>query len=189
MTMERKHLLAMALPFEGGLVLLAWGLGLVFDVPAFQDLHVTWPAAGWSLLASAPLLAGLWLALRSSWRPLARFRQRMDEILAIFSRCTVLDLALISALAGIGEEALFRGVMQPALAGVAGLPAALLITSVVFGLAHFLSLTYAVYATVISLYLGLLLVAFDNLLVPMGAHAAYDFVVLVYLVHTRSPRR
>ena len=38
-------------------------------------------------------------------------------------------------------------------------------------------------AGLIGIYLGWLLAATDNLLVPIVAHAAYDFLALVYLLH------
>jgi membrane protease YdiL (CAAX protease family) len=52
----------------------------------------------------------------------------------------------------------------------------------VFGLAHPISTTYAVLASLIGIYLGFLFVATDNLLVPIVTHAAYDFLALVYLL-------
>jgi hypothetical protein len=55
-----------------------------------------------------------------------------------------------------------------------------------FGLAHFISLMYAVLAALIGLYLGILFIAFDNLAVPVIVHALYDFVALTYLVRMRS---
>lgn len=166
-------------------MLLAWGLGALFGVPAFGEMRFTGAAAGWGLLACGPMLAGLALALRSSWPPLVRLRRSMDEFATLLSRCTLLDLALISVLAGVGEEALFRGVMQTGLIPAVGLPAAVALTSVVFGMAHYLSLTYAAYAALVSVYLGALLIYTDNLLVPVVAHAAYDFVALIYLTRVR----
>ena len=183
--MEHRPLLVLAITVEGGLVLLAWGLGAALGVPAFERLHLSGEAVGWGLLACAPMLAGLALALRSSWSPLVRLRRSMEEFVGLLSRCTLLDLALISALAGIGEEALFRGVMQTGLAPSVGLPAAVALTSIAFGMAHYLTLTYAAYATLVSVYLGLLLIGYGNLLVPVVAHAAYDFVALVYLTRQR----
>lgn len=184
--MEHRQIVVLAIAVEGGLVLLAWGLGALLGVPAFRGGHLTGPAVAWGLLACGPMLAGLALAVRSSWPPLVRLRHTMDEFTERLSQCTLLDLAIISALAGIGEEALFRGVMQTGLAPAVGLPAAVVLTSAVFGMAHYLSLTYAVYAALVSVYLGLLLVYTDNLLAPVIAHAAYDFVALVYLTRVRS---
>ncbi|MCH8963087.1 MAG: CPBP family intramembrane metalloprotease [Bacteroidetes bacterium] len=186
--MTRRQLLLIAIVVEGGLVLLAWGLGAVVGTPAFDQLHLSWAATGFGLLASVPMLGGLVWVVRSQWPPLARFRGTIDEVVTpLFANCTMMDLVVISALAGLGEEVLFRGVMQTALAGAVGLSLAVAFTSIVFGLAHFISVTYAVYATVVGVYLGVLLIVFGNLLAPVVAHAAYDFLALVYLVYFRPP--
>jgi membrane protease YdiL (CAAX protease family) len=187
--MNRRRLLLIAVGFEGGLVLVAWGLGAWLGTPAFGLLRLTWQGALWGTAASVPLLASLALVIRSEWPPFARFRLMIHRIVSeLFSSCTVGDIALISVLAGIGEEALFRGVMQPYLTGSVGLWVAIAVTSVAFGLAHYLSLTYAIYAAVISAWLGFLLVTFDNLLVPITVHALYDFLALTYLVHIRPSK-
>ncbi len=186
--MTRRPLLLIALVSEGGLVLLAWGLGAVVDTPAFDSLHLTWAATGFGLLASVPMLGGLAWVVRTPWPPLVRFRETIDEVVTpLFANSTMMDLVVISALAGLGEEVLFRGVMQTALAGAVGLWLAVAFTSIVFGFAHFISVTYAVYATVVGVYLGVLLIVFGNLLVPVVAHAAYDCLALVYLVYIRPP--
>jgi membrane protease YdiL (CAAX protease family) len=94
-----------------------------------------------------------------------------------------LDLAVISALAGLGEEMLFRGVVQTLIERASGSPwLAVAAASVLFGLAHPITRTYAVLAALIGVYLGWLFLANGNLLVPIVAHAAYDFVALVYLL-------
>ena len=92
-------------------------------------------------------------------------------------------IALISIMAGVGEEALFRGVLQTYFAGHVGVAPALLVTSSLFGLLHPVTAVYAVMAGLIGLYLGVLAVWHDNLLVPMVVHSLYDFVALTYLVH------
>ena len=184
--MMRRQLLLIAIVVEGGLVLLAWGLGAVVGTPAFDQFYLSWAATGFGLLASVPMLGGLVWVLRSQWPPLVRFRSTIDEVVApLFANSSLIDLAVISALAGLGEELLFRGVVQTALAGTVGLWLAVALTSIVFGLAHFISFTYAAYATVVGVYLGVLLIVFDNLLVPVLAHATYDFVALVYLIYVQ----
>jgi hypothetical protein len=65
--------------------------------------------------------------------------------------------------------------------------AALIVASIVFGCCHWLNSTYAVLGTLVGIYLGGLLILTDHLLVPIVAHAVYDFVAIVYMV--RRPRR
>ena len=56
--------------------------------------------------------------------------------------------------------------------------AAVAISATLFGLAHFLSATYAVIAALVGAYLGWLHLVSGNLLVPIVAHAVYDLVAL-----------
>ena len=53
--------------------------------------------------------------------------------------------------------------------------------SFIENLAHLLNTTYAVLAGLVGLYFGGLLIATDQLLAPIVAHAAYDLAALVYL--------
>jgi membrane protease YdiL (CAAX protease family) len=92
------------------------------------------------------------------------------------------ELALIATLAGAAEEILFRGVIQMELTGLLTGAGGVLVASVAFGLAHFVTPTYAVLAAVAGLYLGTLYLLQGNLLVPILAHTLYDFVALLYLV-------
>ena len=62
------------------------------------------------------------------------------------------------------------------------MPMAVLVTSTLFGLAHLVTPTYAVLAGLIGIYFGVLAVVTDSLLVPIVAHALYDYAALTYLV-------
>jgi membrane protease YdiL (CAAX protease family) len=81
---------------------------------------------------------------------------------------------------------LFRGVIQHGVAERIGPPGGVAIgigiASLLFALAHALSGTYAVLAGLISVYFGWLLIVTGNLLVPILAHAAYDFLAFVHLL-------
>jgi membrane protease YdiL (CAAX protease family) len=87
---------------------------------------------------------------------------------------------------------LFRGVIQNALSSLfppdVGPLIGLVGASLLFGVLHWLTLTYAILATLIGLYLGGAWMATGNLLVPALVHAAYDFWALVYLVKIRARR-
>jgi membrane protease YdiL (CAAX protease family) len=114
--------------------------------------------------------------------PLRDLKSLADRLVReVFEECGWPQLAVIALAAGFGEELLFRGVVQHAIAERCGPTVALVLASLIFGLAHPLSTTYVVLAGLIGLYLGWLWLATDNLLVPILAHAAYDFLALVYL--------
>ncbi len=182
------RIVGIAVLFEGGLIVLAWGLGLLLDTPFGEQTFVTGPAIGLGVAATMPLFIGLYATIRSSWPVLVRLRRVIEQqVVPLFAGCTVWGIATISILAGVGEEALFRGVMQTNLAGAMGVVPAVLVTSVLFGLVHFVTSTYAVMAGIIGLYLGVISIWSGNLLVPMVVHALYDFVALMYLARYVRP--
>jgi membrane protease YdiL (CAAX protease family) len=180
----------MALVVEGGMGLVAVTLGWALGYPPGDA--VQWDLAGWAWGAAAalPLLAVMGLCVLLPWPPFRELLRVMDEaVVPLFRPCHLADLFLISALAGLGEEMLFRGVIQRAIAGGLEEPLsewiALAVAGTLFGLVHSITRTYAVLATLIGFYLGWLWLATGNLLVPIVAHAVYDFLALVYLVRVR----
>jgi uncharacterized protein len=100
----------------------------------------------------------------------------------LFGNWSVLQLLVISVIAGISEEAFFRGAIQGSLADRFGAMTALALASVAFGAAHLITWTYAIIAAFIGAYLGLVWIWTGNLLTPMITHAVYDFAALVYFL-------
>lgn len=178
----------LALLFEGGLALLAMALGSLLGISWWERLSIDAADAIWGVAATMPMLLGM-LAIRHSRRgPLARLNAVTEHLIKeLFAGASLFDVAIVSLLAGVGEELLFRGVLQSWLSGWAGPIAALLLSSAAFGLAHWISKTYAILAMLIGAYLGWLFWHFDNLLVPMVAHGLYDFVALMIML--RAGRR
>ena len=94
-------------------------------------------------------------------------------------------VAVITALAlglaaGIGEEMLFRGVLQYELEARFGGFAAVTIASIIFGALHAVTPLYAFLASIASVYFGWLYTSSGNLTVPITTHALYDFLALMY---------
>jgi membrane protease YdiL (CAAX protease family) len=132
----------------------------------------------------------LWWCLRTPFPPIVRLVVLVEERLApFFAGSTPLELLTLAAMAGLGEEALFRGVIQTALAGHLPPWAAVALTALLFGAAHWLTTSYAVLAAFVGAYLGWLLLASGNLLVPIVAHAVYDLVALSVLVRRSGTAR
>ena len=182
--------------FEASLVLVALGLGYWLQQPAWQNLLGATPgetllAAGVGLLAAVPMLAVLLITRRLPWGPVRRLCQLVDEqLMPLFANASLVGLLLLSLAAGFGEEMLFRGVLQDWLAnllgGDVGFWGALVLVSLLFGLCHWLTTAYAVFAFMISLYLGMVYWVSGSLLSVVVAHAAYDFVALLWLLRTAA---
>ena len=184
------HFGLLAAAFEGALVVVALGLGWLVGQKPLETFRFSPIDAGWGALATLPPLALLWLCLKCPLRPVKDLVRVVDELLVpLFRGCGVFELAVISALAGLGEEMLFRGVIQQGVAewfsGQGGVWIGLAVAAILFGLAHHITTTYALLAGLIGLYLGAVWLITDNLLVPITAHALYDFLALVYLVKIR----
>jgi membrane protease YdiL (CAAX protease family) len=90
--------------------------------------------------------------------------------------------------AGVGEEMLFRGLLQFELISRTGLglAASLGLSSLIFGLLHAVTPLYAIMAALASVYFGLLYIVFDNLAVPIACHSLYDIGALLYAHWTVS---
>jgi uncharacterized protein len=179
----------MAVAFEGGLVLAGVVLGWLMTPPAWKAAQWTAEAVLLGLVWSLPPLVALVFLRQLPAGAVGRLNRTVDELLVpLFADLRLWHFAVISALAGVGEELLFRGVLQQVLAEWTGTAAAVAITSIVFGLAHLITPLYGVLATLVSLYLGWLLLQYENLVVPMVTHGMYDFVALVYLVRNGENR-
>jgi len=187
------HMLLVAVAGEGGMALGALAAGWLFGLRPLESLRWSPADLALGLGCGLPPLLLLIPCARIPWRPFQHLFQVLEEfIVPIFSPCSLLDFAMISATAGLGEELLFRGIVQAGLAELvgpaAGLWVGLLGAALLFGLLHWITHLYALLAGLIGLFLGWLWLASGNLLVPIAAHAAYDFLALLYLVRIRRTR-
>lgn len=162
---------------------MAVGLGRVLGISPLAELQPGWRSFLWGVLATPPLLLALIWTLKSSG---GRLRQLVDfvveELGPVLAGRSTAELALLAALAGLGEELLFRGLIQAGLERLVPSFLALLSAATLFGLAHFATSTYAVVAGLMGLYLGGLFLVQGSLLAPIVTHALYDFVALRLVV-------
>ena len=182
-----NHFAFTAAAFEGSLVAVAVVLGWLFGLPPLKTFRPDLHDAGVALVATLPPLALFWACLKTPWKPLKRISEILDEtIVPLFRECDYVQFVIIAILAGVGEEMLFRGIVQACIAemvgGAYGIWIGLFAAAVLFGLLHLVTPTYAVLAAVIGFYFGWLWLVVGNLLVPILVHSVYDFVALVYLV-------
>lgn len=183
--MSRRQLLFLAVLTEGGLGVAACALGWLLGYYPWQK--ITWEPEAFlrGLLLTLPMLVVFAACVRWPIGPLRPIKQFVDQVVKpMFSRCTLFDLALISLLAGLGEELLFRGLAQPFLIKWFDFWPGLILASILFGLAHPITPGYVVLAALVGLYLGWFANQFNNLLEVILAHALYDFIGLVFLVYS-----
>lgn len=177
--------------FESGLLLLAIVIGGWLGTDLLGQLRPSLSAILWGLAATPPIILAMWLTRRATHASLRHLWAVVETRIAPqFRHATTSQLMLLSALAGLGEEALFRGVLQPALGGWLGTWPGLLVAAAVFGLAHFVTAAYALIACLFGIYLGWLKIASGSLLVPALVHALYDYWALAWLLRRfrgRSP--
>lgn len=176
--MSRRTLIALTALLEAGLFLVS---ALIMWITGFR------PAMSTSVLdvligmiAGIGLALGVVLATRFGTTVLRQLRRDFDLVIALFRDLSLAEVALISALAGIGEEMFFRGLLQTWLTDLIELHVAVLLVAVTFGLLHAISRSYAVYATLLGLALGYLYHYTGSLPATILAHGVYDFAAILY---------
>ena len=129
--------------------------------------------ANYYLLCGAPNLPGV--------RSIRRLY--VEGLKPVFGNLSAMEIIAISVAAGVGEEMLFRGVLQPELGLV---PA-----SVIFGLLHMGdsgTLVFGCWVMIMGAALGALAIWSGGLLAPIVAHAVYDAAAMSYIRWGRGPR-
>ncbi len=187
MRRERWGIVLLTFLCEGSLAALAFALAYWWRIPLLASLSF----GGWDvllgILASLPMLAGFFLSVWWPIGPLQGIQRFCREVVGpLFRPSAWYELAAIALLAGVGEEALFRGVLQVAVGRWLGVTAGLVAISVLFGLLHLITPGYAVIAGLMGCYLGFLFLVTDSLMASVVAHASYDFIALIYLVRASS---
>jgi membrane protease YdiL (CAAX protease family) len=177
---------AMAVMVEGGLAVVGIVLAWLFGVRLRELIPSQGPefavAVARGVLVTLPLLAVFYWLVHSSRSTVQQLRRQVESLIGeMFPAASVAQFALIALLAGAGEELLFRGVMQSLLSQWTTPLIGLILTSLLFGLAHALSKLYFVLATLIGLCFGWLVLRYHDLIAPMVAHSLYDFIALVYI--------
>lgn len=175
--MEGRRIVWLALGSQGALAASAAAAAWLLD------LDLPWGAPvrdGVMGLAGAVILGSANHALLK-WAPptwiVNGVRAVYHEVLVpLFGTLDTTAIIAIGIAAGVGEEWLFRGVLQST---VGLLPA-----SLAFGAVHIGSramLPFGVWAAVMGLALGSLAIVTGGLLAPIVAHAVYDILALLYV--------
>jgi uncharacterized protein len=175
--MSARRVLVAALATQAGLIAAAWWAAGVLDLPPrwgrpWRDAMIgvavalTLGVVNHLLLTRAP---SNWLSdgVRGVYR---------ETIVPLFRGLPLWGTIAIGVAAGVGEEWVFRGILQP----LVGLIAA----SVIFGLAHvggIRMVAFGVWAAMMGVIMGVLAMVTGGLTAPMVAHGLYDILALEYI--------
>lgn len=175
--------LQQSLFLAAGIGLWLWSGGTLLDF-----LRPGWEALGLGIA----LAVGLMTLLATCFLPRPRLLERIvhEQGRGLFSTHRPWGfgaILIISAAAGIGEEALFRGGIQTLLGVYLPAWGAILLTTILFAVAHPGSRQFMGFIAAVSLALGLAYHWSGSLMTVMVAHALFD--VLGCLWAQRELRR
>ena len=171
--------------FEASLILVAVLLGWIAGINPFATIVFSETALAYGVLGTVPLFL-MFLSLEQiQGKSVGDIRKLLLNTLGPgLHRYHWTDLLILAAIAGVSEELLFRGVIQPWIERSWGLAAGLIVSNIVFGLVHAVTPLYALLAALVGIYLGLSLDygGDRNLLTPIIIHGGYDFLAFVALM-------
>ena len=173
--------------FEGSLILIAMIIGWLTDVDPFALIHYSEADIFIGIVATVPLFLMFMLLYLLPTQSLQQIKTALLETLGpMMYRYHWSDLFILAAIAGLAEEILFRGTLQPWIENTWGATAGLIGSNIVFGLVHAVTPMYALLAASVGIYLGLLLDYGDqrNLITPIVVHGFYDFLAFLVIMRT-----
>jgi membrane protease YdiL (CAAX protease family) len=162
----------------------AWLLG----IPWWEQLRPEPAALGLAVATAVMLGLVAWVFLAWPLRWTERTWQLLQDLaLPLFRPMSTLQMLVAAASAGLGEELLFRGLIQNWLYLYLGPTLSVFLTGLLFGVMHSFTSFYFFLTTCIGWVHGALFHWTNSLLAPMVAHALYDFACILYLVRWEFP--
>jgi uncharacterized protein len=185
----REVIVIFAVIFEGGLAPLSLFLGWWLGHSPLERFTWSLHHAVRGALATVPLVLLFLAIIRWPVGPLAKIKDFCEkEFVPLLAGSSWSDIALIALSAGVGEEMLFRGVLQSSLIGSLGMTLGLVLSSLLFGMLHPISLAYIVLSVLVGVYLGGTVILSENLLTAIVTHTLYDFSLMAYLLRFHGPQ-
>jgi membrane protease YdiL (CAAX protease family) len=182
--MTQSQFLTSAGIFEGLVLFAAFVGGWLTGVNPTAKLFWSLPDFCLGVLATGPMLILLTICVVSRSKGIVQVREFLrDSIGPLLNECRWFDIVLLALIAGICEEIFFRGFLflwiqerNPVLA--------VMVTNLLFGLAHAVTPVYAMLAAFLGLYLTALIAAdpTPNLLIPITAHSLYDLIAFIVVI-------
>lgn len=148
------------------------------------------------LKATGPLLVfnfGVFVILINRSR-YSIYREFFNEIIVpLCGNLNFVTIAFVALAAGIGEEFMFRALINTELSGLLGTIPGVIIGSFLFAYVHFIGIAIRFWPIVLfyflfGLYFSYLYLMDENILIVVIAHAGYNFVAMNYVRYVAYPR-
>ncbi len=137
-----------------------------------------WLAMGAGAVVAVGIFVGAVFLLSHRWLRLESFYQLTAQLHQLTRHLSWPQIVLLSLLAGVGEELLFRGALQSWLSDVIGVYTAIVLASLIFALLHALTLYYFLFTFVLSIAFGLIFHYSQSMVLLMSIHGFYDILAL-----------
>lgn len=165
------------------LIVLLGALGIWATSLSWSTETMPWFAATTLGCALAVITFLLFVAIyRLGGTFVASLLDDIRRITGLFKGYSWIKIACIATLAGVGEELLFRGFLQQWLSGLLPVALAIIISSLIFGLLHYLSHAYFISTVIMSIAFGAGYFYSESLLMVMVWHGVYDFIALGVII-------
>ncbi|QDU78495.1 CAAX amino terminal protease self- immunity [Polystyrenella longa] len=183
-----RNFLGTAYRIQVGMILIGLAIGGFLARPPWELFDWNIEAILWGTLGTIPLAILMFALDYIPYDGLRRIEDLLvNKIAPLVGAATIKKLFLLALLVGLGEELIFRGIVQNFLMTTMNVHYAILLSSILFAFCHFISPTYIILVFGVSLYLGYSAIGFSsegelNLVPPVLIHTFYDFFAFVYIL-------
>ena len=181
-----------AILFEGAMALVGALLALLFGLDLWKAFQTSDMAALFNQIGfGIGLAAGLGLIFTVMdyipWSQMKLISEKTKEVInEVLKYSTHFERFLVCLLAGIGEEILFRGFIFVVIFEFwpwglefnMNIIVAVIVSSVLFGLGHYISALYFFITGLLGAVFCLVFLWTGSLIAPVVAHALYDFYAM-----------
>jgi len=154
----------------------------VFDLSLLAIPYSAFQSLSMGALLGCALFIILFCVLNVLTPYLSSLQTISTQLHALFANFTWPMIVVISVLAGVGEEMLFRGLLQNALIYVTNSFWGILFSAIIFGVLHYLNHMYAFIASIMGGVIAYIYFVTQDLVLVMTLHAVYDFFAFSVIV-------
>jgi len=161
-------------------------IGISITGLSAKDLALSDELYSWSIvvgiIAGIALYGVIYLLTILVFNKFTQMPDLMQKLHYLFRHFTWPQIVIISLMAGLGEELLFRGFIQTHAVSIFNPFIGIVVASLLFGVVHALSKIYILVTFGMGVILGSVYFYLDSLILVIVIHAVYDVLAFAILV-------